>query len=79
MIGAGIQPDDLLVVDRSEEAVDGNIVVAAVDGELTVKRLCYRRARLFLEPENPDYSPIEITSDTDLVIWGIVTSVIHQV
>jgi DNA polymerase V len=79
MIGAGIHPDDILVVDRSMEASNGNIVVAAVDGELTVKRLQYRRARLFLEPENPDYDPIEITGETDLVVWGVVTSVIHQV
>jgi len=79
MIGAGIHPDDILVVDRSLEASNGNIVVAAVDGELTVKRLHYRRARLFLEPENPDYDPIEITGETDLVVWGVVTSVIHKV
>ncbi len=79
MIGAGIHPDDILVVDRSVEASNGNIVVAAVDGELTVKRLHYRRARLFLEPENPDYDPIEITGDTDLVVWGVVTNVIHKV
>ena len=79
MLGAGIHPDDILVVDRSIEASNGNIVVAAVDGELTVKRLQYRRARLFLEPENPDYDPIEITGETDLVIWGVVTNVIHKV
>jgi len=79
MIGAGIHPDDILVVDRSVEAVNGHIVVAAVDGELTVKRLHYHRARLFLEPENPDYDPIEITGETDLVVWGVVTNVIHKV
>ncbi len=79
MLGAGIHPDDILVVDRSLEAENGHIVVAAVDGELTVKRLQYRRARLFLEPENPDYDPIEITGETDLVVWGVVTNVIHKV
>lgn len=79
MIGAGIHPDDILVVDRSLEASNGDIVVAAVDGELTVKRLHYQRARLFLEPENPDYDPIEITGETDLVVWGVVTNVIHKV
>jgi DNA polymerase V len=79
MVGAGIHPDDILVVDRSLEAANGDIVVAAVDGELTVKRLQYRRARLFLEPENPDYEPLEITGETDLVVWGVVTSVIHKV
>lgn len=79
MIGAGILPDDILVVDRAEKAVDGKIVVAAVDGELTVKRLRTARARVYLEPENPDFTPIEITSDTEFVIWGVVTSVIHKV
>ncbi len=78
MIGAGIHPGDILVVDRAEEAQDGQIVVAAVDGELTVKRLRRERARVYLQPENPDYRPIEITGDTDLVIWGVVTSVIHR-
>ena len=78
MIGAGIHPGDILVVDRAEEAQDGQIVVAAVDGELTVKRLRRERARVYLQPENPDYRPIEITGETDLVIWGVVTSVIHR-
>lgn len=79
MLGAGIRPDDILVVDRSEKAVDGKIVVAAVDGELTVKRLRTERARVYLMPENPDFPPIEITQDTEFVIWGVVTSVIHKV
>lgn len=78
MINAGIHPDDVLVVDRAETAADGRIVVAAVDGELTVKRLKKTGARMYLMPENPDYAPIEITGDTDLVIWGVVTSVIHK-
>ncbi|HPF35981.1 MAG TPA: translesion error-prone DNA polymerase V autoproteolytic subunit [Candidatus Krumholzibacteria bacterium] len=78
MINAGIHPDDVLVVDRAESAADGRIVVAAVNGELTVKRLKKTGARLYLMPENPDYKPIEITGDTDLVIWGVVTSVIHK-
>lgn len=78
MINAGIQPDDILVVDRSEQASDGKIVVAAVDGELTVKRLRTERARVFLMPENPDYSPIEITGETSFVVWGVVTGVIHK-
>ncbi len=79
MINAGIQPDDVLVVDRAEDASDGRIVVAAVDGELTVKRLHKKGARLYLMPENPEYKPIEITGETEFVIWGVVTSVIHKV
>ena len=79
MIGAGIHPDDILVVDRSESADDGKIVVAAVDGELTVKRLRKQRARVYLEPENSDFEPIEITREMNFVIWGVVTNVIHKV
>jgi DNA polymerase V len=79
MIGAGIHPDDILVVDRSEDAGDGRIVVAAVDGELTVKRLRKQRARVYLEPENPDFQPLEITREMNFVIWGVVTNVIHKV
>ncbi len=79
MIDAGIRPDDVLVVDRAEEAADGRIVVAAVDGELTVKRLHKKGARMYLMPENPDFRPIEITGETEFVIWGVVTSVIHKV
>jgi len=78
MTGAGIFNNDLLVVDRSIEAVDGKIVIAAVNSELTLKRLkCLDHQRL-LVPENPAYDPIEITEDTDLKILGVVIHVIHS-
>jgi DNA polymerase V len=77
MTGAGIHSGDLLVVDRSLEAVDGNVIVAALDGDLTVKRLCKRNGTLSLLPENQDYRPIEITEQQTFEIWGVVTSVIH--
>lgn len=79
MIGAGIHHNDVLVVDRSIEAVSGKIVVAAVDGELTVKRLCRRGNIVSLEPENQAYRPIVLTEGMDVRIWGVVTSVIHRV
>ena len=77
MIGAGIHSGDLLVVDRSLEPADKNVVVAVVDGELTVKRLFKQNGVLRLLPENLSYQPIEITAQLTIEIWGVVTSVIH--
>lgn len=77
MIGAGIHSGDLLVVDRSLEPTDKNVVVAVLDGELTVKRLSKQNEILRLLPENANYRPIEITANQSLEIWGVVTSVIH--
>ena len=56
--GGGIRDGDLLVVDRSREAKSGTIVVAAVDGELTLKRLKIQGERVWLVPEHPDYAPL---------------------
>lgn len=77
MLGAGIHCGDLLVVDRSLEAKNGNVVVAVLDGDLTVKRLYKRDGVIRLLPENPQYQPIEIAEGQSFEIWGVVTSVIH--
>lgn len=79
MTGTGIQDGDLLVVDRAVEPLNGHAVVAALDGELTVK--CIHRAggRLWLMASNDQYPPIEVTGEMELVIWGVVTYVIHAV
>lgn len=77
MIGAGIYPNDLLVVDRSLEPIDGKVVIAVVDGELTVKRLKIRSQALVLAPENDKYPEIIIGEANDFRIWGVVTNVIH--
>ncbi|MBO4335567.1 MAG: translesion error-prone DNA polymerase V autoproteolytic subunit [Desulfovibrio sp.] len=78
MIGAGIHSGDLLVVDRSAEAAHGRIVIAAIEGELTVKRLCRRQNRVLLLPENPAYPEIDITEREYVYIWGVVTYVVHS-
>ena len=79
MTGAGIRSGDMLIVDKSLEATHSSIVIAAVDGELTVKRLSRCAGRVQLLPENPDFYPIDITNEQELVIWGVVVYVIHTV
>ncbi|MFM7887494.1 MAG: LexA family protein [Pseudanabaena sp.] len=77
MIDAGIHPNDMLIVDRSIEVTNGQVVIAVVNGELTVKRIRKDRDKLWLMPENESFKPIEIDEHTDLHIWGVVTNVIH--
>ncbi|MDD3313590.1 translesion error-prone DNA polymerase V autoproteolytic subunit [Pseudodesulfovibrio sp.] len=78
MVDAGILDGDVLVVDRSREPLPGRIVVAVLDGELTVKRLCRLQGRIFLAPENSAYRPIEVREDQELTVWGVVTGVIRK-
>jgi DNA polymerase V len=78
MTGASIHPDDLLVVDRSLEPKSGKIVIAVINGELTVKRLHKEKDRIQLLAENPAYPPINITPEMDFQVWGVVTYVIHK-
>jgi DNA polymerase V len=73
MRDAGILPDDILIVDRSEKPRHNKIVIAALDGELTVKRLYKRGEITKLLPENPDYPEITIAKESQFVIWGVVT------
>lgn len=79
MKGAGIQNNDLLIVDRSLEATDGCIVVAVINGEFTVKRLHMHQKEVRLEAENPNFPPISIPEGADFQIWGVVTTIIHSV
>jgi DNA polymerase V len=78
MIGAGIHSGDLLVVDRSLEPRDGRVAIAVVDGELLVKRLRWKKGRLYLEAEHPDYPPLLVREEMGFEVWGIVTTVIHS-
>jgi DNA polymerase V len=77
MLGAGIHPNDILVVDRSLEPVAGKIVICALNGALTVKRLQRRTGRWILAAENPAYADIVLNEGLELVVWGVVTAVIH--
>ena len=76
MIGAGIYDGDVLVVNKALEARSGHIVVAYVDGGMTVKRLQITPAGVWLQPENPDYRAIPVTES--LHVWGVATHNLHQ-
>jgi len=78
MIGAGIYPGDILVVDRSVEARHDDVVVALVNQQFTVKRLYRRRDGIRLVAENPAFAPITIGGNDELIIWGVVGHVLHK-
>lgn len=78
MVGAGIFDGDLLVVDKSLTPASGNIVIAVIDGDLTVRRLTEREGKFILKPENPAYKEIVVTEGQELQVWGVVTSTIKR-
>ena len=78
MIKAGIQNGDILIVDSSIEPKNGKIVIAAVNGELTVKRLQLKNKKVFLKAENKAFAPLEISKEMNFKILGVVTFVIHD-
>ncbi len=79
MLNAGIDIDDELIVDRSLDAKHGDIVVALVDNEFTVKRLMIDESGQWLKAENPDYKNIYLQEGQELFIWGVVTCVIKMI
>jgi len=78
MIGIGIYDGDELIVDRSIDAKHGNIVLAVLNNEFTVKRLYRRGGMVKLIAENPIYPPIVVKDGEELVIWGVITRNLHK-
>jgi DNA polymerase V len=78
MIEAGIEDDDILVIDKSLEPKDGDIAVCFLDGEFTVKRISKGDDGLYLVPANKEFKPIRISEESEFLVWGIVTYVIHK-
>ncbi len=79
MIDAGIRDKDILIVDRSIEPIHGKIVVAVVEGGMTVKRLRIQKKTVYLMPENPEFPPILVNPENGIYIWGVVTNIIHSI
>lgn len=78
MVGKGIYDGDLLVVDRSLDPKDGDVVIANVDGEFTVKTLRKKGGRIGLQPANDKYPTIVLSGASELKVFGKVTTVIHK-
>jgi DNA polymerase V len=79
MEGAGISDGDELIVNRALEPRDGSVVVAVLDGELTIKRLRITPDGVVLQAENPKFPDIAVPALSDLVIWGVATRCLHHV
>ena len=77
MIGAHITPGDLAVVDKSRKAKSGDIVLAYVNGEFTIKRYELKKDGAWLLPENPSYAPIHVTEAEAGRIWGVVVGTVR--
>ncbi len=79
MIDAGVDEGDILVIDRSLDAKDGDMAVCFVDGEFTLKYLKFHEGGLTLVPANGKYTPVEIQEGSDFKMWGVVTYIIKKV
>ena len=78
MVGAGINSNDILIVDRSLEISNGKIIIAVLYGELTVKRLRLSKNEMWLDADNNKFDPIKVTEEMNFHVWGIATNVIHK-
>ena len=78
MIDAGIHDGDILIVDRSVKPADKKVIIAVVNGELTVRRIRVTRDKVVLISENKDYKPLQVEKEMDFEVWGVVTNVIHS-
>ena len=76
----GIEPGDLLIIDKSLDLEDGDLCVCFLEGEVTLKRVKVDRRKkiIWLVPSNPDFPSIEVTEDNQFIVWGIVTHTIKE-
>jgi len=78
MVDSGIHDGDILIIDRSIKARNGDVIIAMLHGEFTVKQVSIMNGDMFLIPRNPQYVPIKISSEIDFDIWGVVTYSIRK-
>ncbi len=79
MVEDGINPGDILIIDRSLKAGDGSLAVCYIDGDFTVKRISVRGNALFLVPANKNFPEIRVPDESNFVVWGVVSHIIKQV
>ena len=78
MIGSGIYPGDLLIVDRSNKPRKNSIIIAVLDGELSVKILKMENKQVCLSSSNKNYIDVLVSEEMDFTIWGVCTNVVHS-
>ena len=78
MIDAGIHDNDIVVVDKSQTASTGDIILASIDGVFTVKLLSRNKSKYQLLPANEKYKPIEINESMQFEVWGVVTGAVRK-
>jgi DNA polymerase V len=79
MIDAGISPGDLIIVDRSLKPRHGSVIVAVLDGELSIKILNIKSKHdISLESANKNYEDVHVSEEMDFMIWGVCTYVVHD-
>lgn len=78
MQGAGIADGDELIVNRARKPVDGSVVVAILDGEMTVKRLRLTPQGVVLQAESPDYPDLVVGELASLTVWGVAETCLHR-
>ena len=76
---ADVFSGDLLIVERTTQAKNGDIVIAEINGEFTVKKLKHEKPNLYLVPANPNYKPRQIKRKDSFAVWGVVTHVLRKV
>ena len=78
MVGSVIYPGDLLIVDRSIKPQNESIIIAVLDGELSVKILRLKNKQVNLSSSNKNYADVHVSEEMDFTIWGVCTNVIHN-
>lgn len=78
MIGEGILSGDHVVIRKQDQASDGTIVVASVNGEATLKKIFRKKNRIELHAANPKYNPLEVTPDMQFRIEGVISGVLRN-
>ena len=78
MIGIGIHDNDIVIVDKSQKAITGDIVLVSIDGDFTVKLLSNNKSKYRLLAANEKYKPIEINKSMQFEIWGVITGSIRK-
>ncbi|MGM9773792.1 MAG: LexA family protein [Candidatus Egerieousia sp.] len=79
MSGAGLEEDDIVVIDKSLQAKDGDIAVCYIDGEFTLRRVSVDGEFLWLTADNPKYRKIKVDKSEEFPIWGVVTYSIKDI